>query len=113
MQDVLLNRLKFYEAQALLVGFRIRLAKKKLAFQDGIYNAYVDKLDFSDESKYWKSTFDAKKVKDQLAAENEEYHKQAKELDMIHELLRCIEATTDFVKSVQWSSWGRKGEEKE
>lgn len=108
IQDVMMDRVKTYEAQALLAGARIRLAQKKLAYQDGLFNAYADKLDFAEDSKYWKSTFDAKKIRDQLSVENPEYAAQAKELDKIQALLGCVEVVTDFVKAVQWSSWGRK-----
>ncbi len=111
IQDVMMNRVKTYEAQALLAGARIRLSRRKLACQDGLFNAYADKLDFTEDSKYWKSTFDAKKIRDQLTVENPEYAQQAKELDNIQALLNCIEVVTDFVKATQWSSWGRKQSE--
>lgn len=108
IQDALMDRVKTYEAQALLAGARIRCARRKLALQDGLFNAYADNLDFAEDSKYWKSTFESKKVRDQLCAENPEYATQSKELDEIQALLGCIEVTTDFIKAVQWSSWGRK-----
>jgi hypothetical protein len=105
--DLMMNRVQFFEALGLLSVAKMRLYKRKLQLQDGVYNAYVDTLDFSDGANYWKSAFQASKIKDQLYTENEEYKSQAKELDQINSLSSCVDTTVDFVKGLERSTWGR------
>jgi len=111
INSLLLNQVTFSESLAMLLGFRIKLYRRKPAFQDGMFNAYAEKLDFSEDSKYWKSTFDAKKIRDQLMVENKEYSRQSREVDKIQDLLKAIDALEALTKSMMYSSWGHKGAE--
>lgn len=110
MADLMMDRIPYFAAMALVSHLKSNIYKRKLAIQDGLYNAYIDALDFDENSQYWKSTFSATKIRDKIAAENDEYKAQSTELDHLNALASCADEVFDTIKALERSAWGRYAE---
>jgi len=100
--------IKPYEANGLLLGAKLYFSQHSVEIEDAMFRREIEELDFTEESKYWKSTFEMKKLRTKLRSEDPDYdelYKQHEQLSLAKGLIDMAEST---IKMVNWSPWGTR-----
>ena len=105
--SMLRGDLKPYEVNTMLLGGKMYFKQLRLELEDTLLRYFINEIDFSKDSKYWKTTFDGNKIRTKLKAENPAYKELSDRHDRVTLANSLIDMAEATVKMVNWTPWGQ------